>query len=324
MENIRKSFRDKEVLKGITVRMENGVYGLLGPNGAGKTTMIRILADILQPSRGQVLINGQDKNTCGDDYRAKIGYLPQEMNFYPDFSGWDYLQYIAALKGIPPVEAKMRIIELTNSVGLTNDLRRRCIHYSGGMKRRLGIAQALLNDPQILILDEPTAGLDPQERIKFRNIISAFSKDRIVLLSTHIVSDVDSIAKEIMMMEYGIIKKPQTGEEYVKLIEDCVWTFQIPVNDLIVYQYNAVISNVIPRGNTMEVRVVDEQKPHSDAVLAAPNLEDAYLYIFNYLPNRYKIRKLSSASVSSASVSSASAADMAASGRTNDRSADYD
>ncbi|MDR1353046.1 MAG: ATP-binding cassette domain-containing protein, partial [Treponema sp.] len=188
MENIYKSFRDKEVLKGITVRMENGVYGLLGPNGAGKTTMIRILADILQPSKGQVLINGQDKNTCGDDYRAKIGYLPQEMNFYPDFSGWDYLQYIAALKGIPAEEAKLRIIELTNSVGLTRDLRRRCIHYSGGMKRRLGIAQALLNDPQILILDEPTAGLDPQERIKFRNIISAFSKDRIVLLSTHIVS----------------------------------------------------------------------------------------------------------------------------------------
>ncbi|MDR1307359.1 MAG: ATP-binding cassette domain-containing protein [Treponema sp.] len=198
MENIYKNFRDKEVLKGINVRMENGVYGLLGPNGAGKTTMIRILADILQPSRGQVFINGQDKNTCGDDYRAKIGYLPQEMNFYSDFSGWDYLRYIAALKGIPAGEAKMRIIELTNSVGLTGDLRRRCIHYSGGMKRRLGIVQALLNDPQILILDEPTAGLDPQERIKFRNIISAFSKDRIVLLSTHIVSDVDSIAKEIM------------------------------------------------------------------------------------------------------------------------------
>jgi ABC-2 type transport system ATP-binding protein len=287
MENIYKSFKDKEVLKGITVRMDNGVYGLLGPNGAGKTTMIRILADILQPSKGQVLINGQDKNTCGDDYRAKIGYLPQDMSFYPDFSGWDYLQYIAALKGIPAKEAKMRIIELTNSVGLTNDLRRRCIHYSGDMKRRLGIAQALLNDPQILILDEPTAGLDPQERIKFRNIISAFSKDRIVLLSTHIVSDVDSIAKEIMMMEYGVIRRPRTGEAYTEQIENCVWTFQIPVNELVGYQNNAVISNVIPRGNTMEVRVIDEQKPNSDAVSAAPNLEDAYLYIFNYLPTKH-------------------------------------
>jgi ABC-2 type transport system ATP-binding protein len=207
MEGVFKNFKDKEVLRGITVTMENGVYGLLGPNGAGKTTMIRILADILQPGAGQVFINGQDKNTCGNEYRAKLGYLPQDMSFYSDFTGWDYLQYIAALKGIPVGEAKIRIVELTNSVGLTGDLRRRCVNYSGGMKRRLGIAQALLNDPQILILDEPTAGLDPQERIKFRNIISAFSKDRIVLLSTHIVSDVDSIAKQIMMMEYGLINQ---------------------------------------------------------------------------------------------------------------------
>jgi ABC-2 type transport system ATP-binding protein len=286
MEGIYKSFKDKEVLKGITLRMENGVYGLLGPNGAGKTTMIRILADILQPSKGQVFINGQDKNTCGDEYRAKIGYLPQDMSFYPDFSGWDYLHYVAALKGIPAGEAGTRITELADSVGLANDLRRRCVHYSGGMKRRLGIAQALLNDPHILILDEPTAGLDPQERIKFRNIISAFSKDRIVLLSTHIVSDVDSIAKEIMMMEYGIIRKPQTGEAYTEQIANCVWTFQIPVSDLVTYQNNAVISNVIPRGNAMEVRVIDEQKPNNDAVPVAPNLEDAYLYIFNYLPNK--------------------------------------
>ncbi|MDR1095647.1 MAG: ATP-binding cassette domain-containing protein [Spirochaetaceae bacterium] len=306
MENIRKNFRDKEVLKGITVRMENGVYGLLGPNGAGKTTMIRILADILQPSEGRVLINGQDKNTCGDDYRAKIGYLPQDMHFYADFSGLDYLQYVAALKGIPPAAAKTRIDELAASVGLSGDVRRRCVHYSGGMKRRLGIAQALLNDPHILILDEPTAGLDPQERIKFRNIISAFSKDRIVLLSTHIVSDVDSIAKEIMMMEYGSIRKPQAGEEYIRLIENRVWTFQIPVNDLIVYQHNAVISNVVPRGKNMEVRVIDDEKPNADAVPVPPNLEDAYLYIFNYLPGKYR------------------GGHTAASGRTNSLSADYD
>jgi ABC-2 type transport system ATP-binding protein len=285
MEGVFKNFKDKEVLRGITVTMENGVYGLLGPNGAGKTTMIRILADILQPGAGQVFINGQDKNTCGNEYRAKLGYLPQDMSFYSDFTGWDYLQYIAALKGIPVGEAKIRIIELTNTVGLTGDLRRRCVNYSGGMKRRLGIAQALLNDPQILILDEPTAGLDPQERIKFRNIISAFSKDRIVLLSTHIVSDVDSIAKQIMMMEYGLINQQQPGEEYIRQIENRVWTFQIPVDDLVAYQNHAVISNVIPHGKNMEVRVIDENKPNNDAVSVKPNLEDAYLYIFNYLPN---------------------------------------
>jgi ABC-2 type transport system ATP-binding protein len=285
MENIFKSFRDKEVLKGISIKMENGVYGLLGPNGAGKTTMIRILADITRPTSGQVFINGQDKNTCGDDYRAKIGYLPQDMSFYPDFSGWDYLQYAAALKGIGEDKAKPQIEELVDAVGLAKDIRRRCVTYSGGMKRRLGIAQALLNDPQILILDEPTAGLDPQERIKFRNIISAFSKDRLVLLSTHIVSDVDSIAKKIMMMEYGLINRQHTGEEYVRQIENCVWSFQIPVSELVAYQNNAVISNVIPRGKNMEVRVIDEKKPNADAVPAIPNLEDAYLYIFNYLPD---------------------------------------
>ncbi|MDR0759391.1 MAG: ATP-binding cassette domain-containing protein [Treponema sp.] len=213
MESVYKNFKDKEVLKGITVRMEDGVYGLLGPNGAGKTTMIRILADILQPSKGQVFINGQDKNTCGDEYRARIGYLPQDMSFYPDFSGGDYLCYVTVLKGLPAGKAETRIAGLAASVGLANDLRRRCVHYSGGMKRRLGIAQVPLNNPHILILDELTAGLDPQERIKFRNIISAFSKDQIVLLSTHIVSDVDSY--------YGTSSDPSAkfDVDYARFVE---------------------------------------------------------------------------------------------------------
>jgi ABC-2 type transport system ATP-binding protein len=266
--------------------MENGVYGLLGPNGAGKTTMIRILADILQPTKGRVLINGQDKNSCGDGYRAKIGYLPQDMSFNPDFSGRDYLSYVAALKGIPAADAKTRIYTLARNVGLENDLHRRAITYSGGMQRRLGIAQALLDNPEILILDEPTAGLDPHERIKFRNIISAYSKDRLVLLSTHIVSDIDSIAKSVMMMEYGKIERFGSGEDYIKQIENCVWNLQIPVDKLVSFQNNAVISNVVPHGDMMVVRVIVEKKPSNDAVPVTPNLEDAYLYIFNYLPAR--------------------------------------
>jgi ABC-2 type transport system ATP-binding protein len=284
MENITKNFRDKDVLKGITIRMENGVYGLLGPNGAGKTTMIRILADILQPTKGRILINGQDKNTCGDEYRARIGYLPQDMSFYSDFTGRDYLMYVAALKGVPADRAKAEIYALAQNVGLENDLNRRCVTYSGGMQRRLGIAQALLDDPEILILDEPTAGLDPHERIKFRNIISAYSKDRLVLLSTHIVSDVDSIAKEVMMMEYGRIDRIGSTGEYIRQIENCVWSLRVPVDELVAFQNNAVISNVIPHGEEMEVRVIDEKKPSADAVSVTPNLEDAYLYIFNYLP----------------------------------------
>ncbi|MDR1158924.1 MAG: ATP-binding cassette domain-containing protein, partial [Oscillospiraceae bacterium] len=268
------------------LRMENGVYGLLGPNGAGKTTMIRILADILQPTKGRILINGQDKNTCGDEYRAKIGYLPQDMSFYSDFTGRDYLAYVAALKGIPAAEAKAQIEALARNVGLQGDLHRRCVTYSGGMQRRLGIAQALLDNPEILILDEPTAGLDPHERIKFRNIISVYSKDRLVLLSTHIVSDVDSIAKQVMMMEYGKIERLGSSEEYIKQIENCVWSFRIPVERLVEFQNSAVISNVVPHGDTMEVRVIDERKPSADATPVTPNLEDAYLYVFNYLPLR--------------------------------------
>jgi ABC-2 type transport system ATP-binding protein len=284
MENITKSFKDKDVLKGITLRMENGVYGLLGPNGAGKTTMIRILADILQPTKGRVLINGQDKNSCGDEYRAKIGYLPQDMSFYSDFTGRDYLNFVTALKGMAKVSASERIDTLAQNVGLENDLNRRAVTYSGGMKRRLGIAQALLDDPEILILDEPTAGLDPHERIKFRNIISAYSKDRLVLLSTHIVSDIDSIAKSVMMMEYGKIERLSSAEEYIAQIENCVWRFQIPVDRLVAFQNSAVISNVVPHGDMMEVRVIDEKRPSADAIPVTPNLEDAYLYVFNYLP----------------------------------------
>ena len=193
-EQITKSYKDKKVLKGISVTMGTGVYGLLGPNGAGKTTMIRIMADVLRPNKGQVLYNGKDIHTIGDGYRAKIGYLPQDVSFYGDFTGKDYLEYSASLKGMEKAHAKKRIEELAYNVGLQDDMNRHCSAYSGGMQRRLGIAQALLDNPEILILDEPTSGLDPHERIKFRNIISAYSKDRLVLLSTHIVSDVEHIA----------------------------------------------------------------------------------------------------------------------------------
>lgn len=178
LDAVTKNYKSKQVLKGITLIMGAGVYGLLGPNGAGKTTMIRILADVLHPTKGRVLYDGKDIHAVGDEYRAKIGYLPQDVSFYGDFTGRDYLEYSAALKGMEKARAKNRIEELAHSVGLWDDLKRKCTAYSGGMQRRLGIAQALLDDPEILILDEPTSGLDPYERIKFRNIISAYSKDR--------------------------------------------------------------------------------------------------------------------------------------------------
>lgn len=285
-ERVSKNYKDKKVLKDISITMGTGVYGLLGPNGAGKTTMITMMADVLRPDTGRILYDGRDICSIGDKYRAKVGYLPQEISFYSNFTGRDYLEYSAALKGMEKSYAKQRIEELAYNVGLQNDLKRQCCAYSGGMQRRLGIAQALLDNPEILILDEPTAGLDPLERIKFRNIISAYSNNRMVLLSTHIVSDVEHIASKIMMMEYGVIRYMNTREEYIKRVENRVWLVKMSAEKLVEYQNNAVISNVIAKDGVMEVRVIDEEKPFADAVQAAPTLEDVYLYIFNYLPEQ--------------------------------------
>ncbi len=285
-EQVSKNYKDKKVLKDISVKMSTGVYGLLGPNGAGKTTMIKIMADVLRPTNGRILYDGQDIHIIGNEYRAKVGYLPQEISFYSNFTGGDYLKYSAALKGMGKLYTKNRIEELAYHVGLQDDLKRQCHTYSGGMKRRLGIAQALLDNPEILILDEPTAGLDPLERVKFRNIISAYSKDRLVLLSTHIVSDVEHIASKIMMMEYGVIRYMNTSEEYIKMAQNCVWLAKMSAEELVEYQNNAVISNVIAKDGVMEVRVIDEEKPFADAVQTASTLEDVYLYIFDYLPEK--------------------------------------
>ena len=284
--DITKNYKDQNVLKGISLTMGTGVYGILGPNGAGKTTMIRILADVLRPTKGSVLYDGKDIHALGDEYRAKIGYLPQDVSFYSDFTGRDYLEYSAALKGMEKARTKQRIEELACNVGLRDDLKRKCAAYSGGMQRRLGIAQALLDNPKILILDEPTSGLDPYERIKFRNIISAYAKDRLVLLSTHIVSDVEHIAAQIMMMEYGDIQHIHTGGKYIQQMKGRVWLAEMPAEELVDYQNQAVISNVRAKDGRMEVRIISDAKPVPDAVQTVPTLEDAYLYLFNYLPER--------------------------------------
>jgi len=281
IENISKNYGKKQALNGVSFEMENGVYGLLGPNGAGKSTLIRILAGIMEASGGNVLVNGINRKACDREYRSKLGYLPQSLDFYPEFSGLDYLRFVAALKGLKGKAMENKIRDLAGQVGLTEDLHRKCVNYSGGMKRRLGIAQALLNDPEILILDEPTAGLDPHERIKFRNLVSIFSRNRTVLLSTHIVSDIDSIAKQTVMIKNGRVGRMESNQRFVDAMEGKVWLLKMTVDELVVYQDNHIISNVVPKGDRMEVRVVSDGKPAPDAVIAAPTLEDAYLYEFN-------------------------------------------
>ncbi|SFE22339.1 ABC-type multidrug transport system, ATPase component [Paenibacillus catalpae] len=281
VDRISKNYGKKQALTGVSFEMDNGVYGLLGPNGAGKSSLIRILAGVMEASEGEILVNGVNRKRCEREYRMKLGYLPQSLDFYPEFTGQDYLRYIAALKGLKGAAAEWKIKDLAEQVRLSGDLERKCVHYSGGMKRRLGIAQSLLNDPEVLILDEPTAGLDPYERIKFRNLISLISRDRTVLLSTHIVSDIDSIAKETVMIKAGKIGKMQSNQSFVNDMEGKVWLARMPVDELVEYQHDHIISNVIPVGDQLEVRIVCEDKPFPDAIKALPTLEDAYLFEFH-------------------------------------------
>ena len=215
LKNVSKDYGSVLAVDNVNYSMETGVYGLLGVNGAGKTTLMTMLCTVTCPSAGGITWDGDDIFELEEDYRGLLGYLPQDFGYYPDLSVFDYLMYIAALKGIPPAAAKKRIRELLDMVGLLKYRKRKMKALSGGMVRRAGIAQAMLNDPKILILDEPTAGLDPNERIRFRNLISELSEDRLVLLSTHIVSDVEYIAEQIVLMQEGRFFRTGTSEELI-------------------------------------------------------------------------------------------------------------
>ena len=212
IRHVTKRYRDKMAAADVSLTLTAGVWGLLGANGAGKTTLMRMLAGILRPTEGQILCDGVEIGALGGAYREKLGYLPQEFGFYPEFTVQDYLEYMAALKGLPRAEAARQIDALLERVSLAEVRRKKIVKLSGGMKRRVGIAQALLNNPEILILDEPTAGLDPGERVRFRNLLSEFAQDRIVLISTHIVSDVEYIAAENAVMKDGKIIAVDTTE----------------------------------------------------------------------------------------------------------------
>ena len=264
-------------LKDFSLELRPGVLGLLGPNGAGKSTLKNILATVTRPSQGLVRWNGVDISQQPNALRAVLGYLPQDFGIYPNLNPVEFLEYLAAVKGIAATAARKRINELLDLVNLTESRRRPLGGFSGGMKQRVGIAQALLNDPHLLIVDEPTAGLDPEERVRFRNLLSELSGERIVILSTHIVSDVEATATDIALIARGSLVVNATPEELLRRVEGKVWEWVVPSNELAAARERYLISNTLHRSDGVHARVVSAFAPTGAAPLPA-SLEDAYLY----------------------------------------------
>lgn len=280
LENLTKSFDGFKAVNDVTYNMEKGVYGLLGVNGAGKTTIMRMLCTLLKPTCGRILYNGEDIFAMQGEYRRILGYLPQEFGFYPDFTVRDYLKYIASIKGIGRGTASKLVGDTIKMVGLEKVQYRKMKKLSGGMKRRAGIAQSILNNPKILILDEPTAGLDPKERIRFRNLISELSRDRIILLSTHIVSDIEYIANEILLMKSGRIIHSGSTSEIAAQVDQRVWSLVVPQNQVGFYMQNYKIGNIRTVGGNAEIRILSRTCPDPSAREERLNLEDVFLNYF--------------------------------------------
>lgn len=276
---VEKKFQDKTAVCSTDLCLQHGVCGLLGENGAGKTTLMRMICGILKPTCGVIRCDGIEIGQMGKAYRGMLGYLPQEFGYYGGFTALRFLRYMAAMKAMPEETAEKRIGELLELTGLKDVRKRKLKTFSGGMIRRLGIAQALLNDPEILILDEPTAGLDPKERVRFRNMISSLGKERIVLLSTHIVSDVDYIADQIMIMKQGRIICQGTQRQLADSVGNMVWKCTVSERDVEYFSEEYIVSNIKKQGEEAELRIVSEKKPVSNAVRQEASLEDIYLYL---------------------------------------------
>lgn len=280
INDLTKEFEEVKAVNHVTCTLGNGVYGLLGVNGAGKTTLMRMLCTLLSPTSGSILWDGQDIFQMDGQYRKILGYLPQEFGFYPDFTVEDYLMYVSSIKGLRPAVAKRRVKELLHQVGLSGAAGQKMKRLSGGMKRRAGIAQAMLNNPKVLILDEPTAGLDPGERVRFRNLISELSEDRLVLLSTHIVSDVEYIANELLLMAAGELRYSGTPSQVIASMPQKVWKLRVSRQEVENYLHRYQISNLKAEADGVELRILADQRPHPLAAQAEATLEDVFLYYF--------------------------------------------
>jgi ABC-2 type transport system ATP-binding protein len=278
IEGVSKTYRGGVcALRGVTLTLEPGVLGLLGPNGAGKSTLMKILATITRPSAGRVLWDEADITSRPDGLRRVLGYLPQDFGVYPNLNAIEFLEYLAAVKGLQAGAARKRIAELLDLVNLTSVAKRPLGGYSGGMRQRVGIAQALLNDPRLLIVDEPTAGLDPEERLRFRNLLSELSGERIVILSTHIVSDIEAVASGIAIMAQGELLAHGAPENLLARLEGRVWEVLVASADLPALRREHLVSSTAHRADGVHARVVADSAPSAAARLLEPSLEDAYL-----------------------------------------------
>lgn len=281
MEQLSKQFKNKVAVAGVNAELTEGIYGFLGANGAGKTTLLQMICGIVKPSSGEVKIDGENNNRMGERFRDILGYLPQEFGYTPGFTANDFMLYIASIKGLPGGYAKKRTKELLRLVNLENEAEKKIRTFSGGMKRRLGIAQALLNDPKLLILDEPTAGLDPKERAYFRNIIAEMSKDKIIIISTHIVSDIEYISDQVLIMKKGRFILQGSVEELLDKVKDEVWICRIPNRAWMKFETTHCVANSHALSDVVEARVIAAECPCEGAKKAEPTLEDLYLKYFS-------------------------------------------
>lgn len=287
INNVSKQFKDKNAVNDVSLHITSGVWGLLGANGAGKTTLMRMIAGIMEPSDGKIEYDGIPITTLKGKYRDIFGYLPQEFGFYPEFTVKDYLEYVATLKGLTKKDTKKKINELLENLSLEDVRNKKINKLSGGMKRRVGIAQALLNDPEVLILDEPTSGLDPGERVRFRKMISEFAKDRIVLISTHIVSDIEYIATKNAIMKNGQIIATGTTDELVQEMNGKVWECEVSTEQLPEYEKKLQIVNLRNEDDgKVTVRYLSEKPFSSESFKVKPRLEDLYLWLFPQETNK--------------------------------------